>query len=486
MDYNEEKIQYSFQPVDQTPPQPAAPQPDASAQSPLLQAKQEIRRGKHTGLKLVALLAILAIVATVGSVALTRAIDAIEQQNLASQPAAPAIGEQDVADAPAEAAPAAPSKPYRLEATPLPETLPSNSGDKTLTPAQVYQMNIDAVCGIATEVTTNVWGQTSTDSCTGSGFVLTEDGYVVTNNHVVADATEGSVVVQLYSGEEYPAVIIGADSMSDVALLKIDATGLPTVTLGDSDQLEVGELLEAIGNPLGELTFTMTVGYLSALDREINADGTPINMFQTDAAINAGNSGGPLFDMNGNVVGVTSAKVSGMSSNGVSIEGLGFAIPINDVLRVVYDLQQYGRVRGRAYLGITLQDLDAEVAKIYNLPSGPQIVTVTPGSCSEKAGLQPQDIIIQFEDAEIGSYTDLTAALRDQKAGDTVTVRIYRAGAELDVTLTLDERPDEATIDQAEQEANAGLQDPSSEDAYGDYDDFDDFEDFFEDYGFGN
>ncbi len=494
MDHNEERIQYSFQPVDQTPPQPQAqqpyaPQPEADAASPLIQAKAEIRRGRHTGVKIVALLAVLAIVATVGSVALTRAIEAIEKQNLATQPDAAAMGEQDVADVPQDvpaSSPAQSDAPYRLESTPLPETLPSNAGNKTLTPAQVYQMNIDAVCGIATEVTTNVWGQTSNKSCAGSGFVLSEDGYVITNNHVVANATKGSVVVRLYSGEEYPATVVGADSMSDVALLKIEATGLPTVTLGDSDQLEVGEMLEAIGNPLGELTFTMTVGYLSALDREINADGTPINMIQTDAAINAGNSGGPLFDMNGNVVGVTSAKISGLSSSGVSIEGLGFAIPINDVLRVVYDLQQYGRVRGRAYLGITLQDLDSNVAKIYNLPAGPQIVTVTEGSCAEKAGLQPQDIIIRFEDTEIGSYTDLTAALRDKKAGDTVTMRIFRAGAEVDLTITLDERPDEATVDQTEQDANSALQDepviPSNgsiEDYYGD------FEDFFGEFGFG-
>lgn len=362
MDHYDEKMNYSFEPV-----APETPQP------PLEQAKEEIRRsGKHTGLKIAALLAAVAIVAGVGGSALTKAIDAIGQKNLAEQESSASVGamaEQSVEqEQPAAQKPQADAS-YRLERTPLPETLKSNEGDKALTPAQVYKMNIGAVCGISTQVTASLWGVETTGVCTGSGFVLTADGYIVTNNHVVADADEGTVVVQFYSGEEYPAVIIGTDSMNDVALLKIEAEGLQTVTVGDSDEVEVGETVEAIGNPLGDLTFTMTAGYISALDREIDADGTPINMLQTDAAINSGNSGGPLFDMNGNIIGVTTAKVSGTTDSGVSIEGLGFAIPINDVLRVVYDLQQYGRVRGRAYLGVTLQNLDAEVAEIYSLPS---------------------------------------------------------------------------------------------------------------------
>ena len=417
MDNYDEKLNYSFEPADPAPAEPA---------QPLQQAKEEIRRsGRHTGLKIAALLTVVAIVAAAGGYALKQAIDALGQKNLAEQQTSvDAMAEQTVEPEPAAETAAQPTDDkgaYRLERRPLPDTLPSNDTGKTLTPTQVYQMNVGAVCGIATQVTTNVWGQTTTSACTGSGFVLTEDGYIVTNNHVVADASEGSIVVQLYSGEEYPAAIVGTDSMNDVALLKIEAEGLQTVTIGDSDQIEVGETVEAIGNPLGELTFTMTAGYISALDREITPDRTPINMLQTDVAINAGNSGGPLFDMDGNVIGMTTAKVSGTTESGVSIEGLGFAIPINDVMRVVYDLQLYGRVLGRAYLGVTLQDLDSEVAATYNLPAGPQIVTVTEGSCAETAGLQPRDIILQFEDREISSFTDLSAALAKQKAGDTVT-----------------------------------------------------------------
>lgn len=459
MDNYDEKLNYSFEPADPAPAEPA---------QPLQQAKEEIRRsGRHTGLKIAALLAAVAIVAAAGGYALKQAIAALGEKNLAGQQTSvDAMAEQTVEPEPAAETAAQPTDDkgaYRLERRPLPDTLPSNDTGKTLTPTQVYQMNVGAVCGIATQVTTNVWGQTTTSACTGSGFVLTEDGYIVTNHHVIADADEGTVVVQFYSGEEYPAAIVGTDSMNDIALLKIEAKGLQTVTVGDSDEVEVGETVEAIGNPLGDLTFTMTAGYISALDREIDADGTPINMLQTDAAINSGNSGGPLFDMNGNIIGVTTAKVSGTTETGVTIEGLGFAIPINDVLRVVYDLQQYGRVRGRAYLGVTLQNLDAEVAEIYGLPSGPQVVTVTEGSCSEKAGLQPHDIILEFDGREINAYSDLVSALSKHRAGDTVKLKLYRAGAEIEVTLTLDERPGEEEINEAEQQAQEELEGQSGQ-----------------------
>lgn len=325
------------------------------------------------------------------------------------------------------------------------------------------KLTIQQVYAAVNPATVLVVAEMGEKASIGTGVILTEDGYIVTNHHVVADADEGTVVVQFYSGEEYPAAIVGTDSMNDIALLKIEAEGLQTVTVGDSDEVEVGETVEAIGNPLGDLTFTMTAGYISALDREIDADGTPINMLQTDAAINSGNSGGPLFDMNGNIIGVTTAKVSGTTETGVTIEGLGFAIPINDVLRVVYDLQQYGRVRGRAYLGVTLQNLDAEVAEIYGLPSGPQVVTVTEGSCSEKAGLQPHDIILEFDGREINAYSDLVSALSKHRAGDTVKLKLYRAGAEIEVTLTLDERPGEEEINEAEQQAQNELEGQSGQ-----------------------
>ena len=295
----------------------------------------------------------------------------------------------------------------------------------------------------------------------GSGVIISKDGYVVTNNHVVEGAT--SVTVKLYNGDEYDAEIVGTDEMNDVALLKIDATGLQAVTIGDSDQIEVGEEVIAIGNPLGELTFTMTAGVVSALDREINTDGKPINMLQTDVAINSGNSGGPLFDMNGNVIGITSAKYSGSTSSGASIEGISFAIPINDALRVIYDLQQYGRVTGRAYLGVTVRDLDGTTASTYGLPTGPMIQSVEAGGCAEKAGLQQGDIIIGFNGSEIASYTDLVAALNKLKAGDTATITVFRAGAQVEASITLDERPTDDEITAREQAQNEQSQQDNSQ-----------------------
>lgn len=349
---------------------------------------------------------------------------------------------------------------------------------KVLTPSEVYAQNVNSTVGITTSITTNYFGYQTTGAAAGSGFILTADGYILTNYHVVESSD--SIKVTTYDGTSYDAQLIGYDESNDIAVLKIDATDLTPVVLGDSDTLNVGDSVVAIGNPLGELTFTMTAGYISALDREITPDRTPINMLQTDVAINAGNSGGPLFDMDGNVIGMTTAKVSGTTESGVSIEGLGFAIPINDVMRVVYDLQLYGRVLGRAYLGVTLQDLDSEVAATYNLPAGPQIVTVTEGSCAETAGLQPRDIILQFEDREISSFTDLSAALAKQKAGDTVTLKIYRAGAELEITLTLDERPGESEIDATEQQAQAELEGQTAPDT--DIPDFGGFEGYGYDY----
>lgn len=356
-------------------------------------------------------------------------------------------------------------------------TVTVDSG-KEMTAAEVYAANVNSTVGITTSITTNYWGFQTTSAAAGSGFILTEDGYILTNYHVVENSN--SITVAMYNGDTYDATLIGYDESNDVAVLKVDAEGLSPVVLGDSDNLNVGDSVVAIGNPLGELTFTMTAGYISALDREITPDRTPINMLQTDVAINAGNSGGPLFDMDGNVIGMTTAKVSGTTESGVSIEGLGFAIPINDVMRVVYDLQRYGRVLGRAYLGVTLQDLDSEVAATYNLPAGPQIVTVTEGSCAETAGLQPRDIILQFEDREISSFTDLSAALAKQKAGDTVTLKIYRAGAELEITLMLDERPGESEIDATEQQAQAELEGQTAPDT--DIPDFGGFEGYGYDY----
>ena len=443
----DEERNFTIEPEDEPPAQSEYTQPDYIPewkQPTQPEEPEEPKKKRRTWLKITALLLALAIVASLGRALLRSAINGLAAHNASGDSAQPAADASGAASAPESA-----GEPYQRELTPLPETLPTYDSGKTLTAQEVYGINVDAVCGIATEVTTNVFGQTASTAVVGSGFVLTEDGYVVTNNHVV-EGTD-NVSVKLHDGSTYPAEVVGGDSLSDVALLKIEAEGLSHVAVGDSDAIAVGEGCIAIGNPLGELTFTMTGGYVSALPREINISGKPISMFQTDAAINAGNSGGPLFDMAGNVIGITSAKISGITGSGASIEGVGFAIPINEALRVVYDLQEYGYVRGRAFLGVTVKELDAATADTYGLPVGPIVQSVVADSCADKAGIAVKDIILAFNGRNVKTYTQLMSALNKCSAGDEVTLHIYRAGAELDVTLTLDERPEEQTVRNVEQ-----------------------------------
>lgn len=440
----DEERNFTIEPEDEPPAQSEYTQPDYIPEWTQPTQPEEPKKKRRTWLKITALLLALAIVASLGRALLRSAINGLAAHNASGDSAQPAADASGAASAPESA-----GEPYQRELTPLPETLPTYDSGKTLTAQEVYGINVDAVCGIATEVTTNVFGQTASTAVVGSGFVLTEDGYVVTNNHVV-EGTD-NVSVKLHDGSTYLAEVVGGDSLSDVALLKIEAEGLSHVAVGDSDAIAVGEGCIAIGNPLGELTFTMTGGYVSALPREINISGKPISMFQTDAAINAGNSGGPLFDMAGNVIGITSAKISGITGSGASIEGVGFAIPINEALRVVYDLQEYGYVRGRAFLGVTVKELDAATADTYGLPVGPIVQSVVADSCADKAGIAVKDIILAFNGRTVQTYTQLMSALNKCSAGDEVTLRIYRAGAELDVTLTLDERPEEQTVRNVEQ-----------------------------------
>ena len=312
-----------------------------------------------------------------------------------------------------------------------------------MTPGAVYQKNVESVVLItATVRATSMFGQTTTGKSTGSGFVLTADGYVVTNHHVVDGAT--GVTVTTHSGIEYAAKVIGSDSTNDVALLKIEEdVTLQAVTVGSSDALRVGDQVIAIGNPLGELTSTLTVGYVSAKERKVTTDGTSINMIQTDAAINSGNSGGPLFNSNGEVVGITTAKYSGSSSSGASIEGIGFAIPIDDVMPLVDDLMNYGYIN-TAYLGVMVSDVDASTASYYGLPLGAYVQEVTKGYCAEKAGVQAKDIIVALGSYKVEGFNDLVKALRKFKAGETTTITVFRSGQERILTITLDEKPQTA------------------------------------------
>ena len=312
-----------------------------------------------------------------------------------------------------------------------------------LSPAQVYAANVGSVVGISSTIQTNSFYGSSTGTATGSGFILTEDGYVITNCHVIDGAT--AVSVTTHDGTEYPAQIIGSDATNDVAVLKVEATGLQAVTLGSSDSLITGDMVVAIGNPLGTLSATQTVGYVSGKDRDVTTDGSIISMIQTDAAINSGNSGGPLFNTNGEVVGITTAKYSGTTGSGASIEGIGFAIPIDDVKGIISDLIDYGYVTG-AYLGVTVQDTDSASASAFGLPTGAYVTRVEPGSAAANAGIQPKDMIIQLGDTKITGITTLTRALRNYKAGDTTTITIIRSGNQMELAITLDEKPQASAV----------------------------------------
>ncbi len=325
------------------------------------------------------------------------------------------------------------------------------SADGSLTPSQVYAQNADAVVLVLNTATYSYFGQTGTSTSSGSGFIISADGYVLTNYHVVADAT--SLSVTLADGTKHTAAMIGGDETNDVALIKIEGDSFPYVSIGSSDDLIVGDQVVCIGNPLGELTNSLTVGYISAKDREVTTDGTEITMMQTDVAINSGNSGGPLFNMKGEVVGITTAKYSGSSSSGATIEGIGFAIPINDAMALVSDLKEFGYVKG-AYMGVTISDMDSQtatLAEVYGLPVGPIIQSVEEGGAAAHAGIQTGDIVVKLDDTDISTVTELTRTLRNYEPGDTATIQVYRSGSTLNLTITFDEKP-ATTTDSAVQE----------------------------------
>ena len=308
-----------------------------------------------------------------------------------------------------------------------------------LTPGQVYEQNVQAVVAISNQsLKTNLFGQVSETASSGSGFIISADGYVVTNYHVVSGATTLKVIT--WDEQEHDATLIGGDANNDLAVLKIEGADLPYVQIGSSDAMAVGDQVAAIGNPLGELTSTLTVGYISATDRAVNTDGSYINMLQTDAAINSGNSGGPLFNMYGEVIGITTAKYSGTSNSGATIEGIGFAIPIDDVADMVDDLVTYGYITG-AYLGVMVQDVNAEAANMYGFPLGAYVVDVNVGSCAQEAGIKKKDIITNLGGYDITSIADLTRALRHFEADQKTTISVYRSGQEVHMEITLDEKP---------------------------------------------
>ena len=355
-------------------------------------------------------------------------------------------------------------------------------GQTKMDPATVYASVVNSAVSINCSATsTNIFGQQTQTASSGSGFIITEDGYVVTNYHVVSGAS--SVQVTLYNGDTYDATVIGGDSDYDVAVLKINASGLQPVTLGESADVNVGDTVLAIGNPLGELTFSMSQGIVSSCDRAINVDGTPFNMIQVDCSINPGNSGGPLVNLYGEVVGIVSAKYSSYSST--TVEGLGFAIPISDVRSIITDIMENGAVTDKAYMAITAGTMNEQMAAQFNIDvtEGVFVYSVVEGGAGEKAGLRLGDVITKMGDKTLTSRQDLSAAMKGYRAGDTVTLTVYRGGQYIEVELTFDAQPQNtgSEEDNTQSSGNNGGNGGSGQ-MPGNWDNWQDFYNYF----FGN
>ena len=319
--------------------------------------------------------------------------------------------------------------------TAIAETAKVDTGE-LLTGAQVFAANVNSTVGITTSITTNFWGYSTTSAASGSGIVLTDNGYILTNYHVIEDSQ--SVTVSTYDGASYDASVVGFDQSNDIAVLKVDAEGLSPAVLGKSGDLSVGDQVVAIGNPLGELTFTMTQGIVSALDRDVTlSSGSSMKLIQTDCAINSGNSGGALFNMYGEVVGITNAKFSS-SSSGASIDNIGFAIPIDSVRGIIESIIEKGYV-SKPYIGVTIAPVSEE-SKSYGLPAGVAVQSVVDGSPAAEAGLQVYDIITAVNGTPVTANSDLTEAVGSSLPGDVLEFEVYRQGETLKISVTVGEK----------------------------------------------
>ena len=325
---------------------------------------------------------------------------------------------------------------------------------KLMNAAQVYEKNVNSTVGITTEITTNWWGYQSTSAAAGSGFILTEDGYILTNEHVIEDAN--TITVAMYDGTTYPATLVGYDVSNDIAVLKIDAEGLTPVTLGDSDAMKVGDEVVAIGNPLGELTFSLTKGNVSALNRAVTlSSNVTMNLIQTDTAINSGNSGGALFNMYGEVVGITNAKYSSSGYSGqASIDNIGFAIPINSVREIVTSIIEKGYI-STPYIGVTVDNVSEE-SQNYGMPQGAAIRSVEEDSPAQAAGLKANDIVTAVNGETITTYKELAEFITGSEVGDKLELTVYRRGETLTITVTVGERTQSALPNQQSGQQQSG------------------------------
>ena len=337
---------------------------------------------------------------------------------------------------------------------------------KVMTAAEIYAANVNSTVGITTEVTTNYFGYTTTTPASGSGFILTEDGYIVTNYHVIENST--SVSVALYDGSTYDAKIVGYDDSNDIAVLKIEATGLTPVILGDSSQMYVGDQVLAIGNPLGELTFSLTGGLISALNRQITLDNLYLDLIQTDCAINSGNSGGPLFNMYGEVIGITNAKYSSSGSSSIaSIDNIAFAIPINNVKTIITSIIENGYY-AKPYIGVSISDLGSDYHG-FGLPEGAVIRAVQEDSPAQEAGLQTNDIVTHVNGEEVKTATEFKKKITNSSVGDVLTLTVYRQGETIELQVTVGEQQTTTTTETTAQPQQQQPQQQMPQDNYEDY-----------------
>ncbi len=317
-----------------------------------------------------------------------------------------------------------------------PLTLSMASGDEAeMSIPDVVDKTAASVVEITTEyVTTSQYMQQYITSGAGSGVIITEDGYILTNNHVIKDAT--SITVTLRSGESYPAELVGLDEDLDIALVKIDASSLTPATIGSSSDLRVGESIIAIGNPLGQLGGSVTDGIISALDRSISIEGTTMSLMQLSISINPGNSGGGLFDMSGSLVGIVNAK-----SSGDNIEGIGFAIPIDDVLPILDQLRQYGYITGRPAIGVTMIDISSpQMAWMYRVDEiGTYVYSVTENSPAYQGGLRAGDLIVSIDGTSIESASQAKEMIQSKSVGDEMTFVVKRGSQQVTLTITVGE-----------------------------------------------
>ena len=431
--HTEERYTYSVSGEYTPPPHSNLPQPQYYYQppfSPAPPAPQKQKKSNFTTLVFVLCLVCTLLAGSFGGVA---GYLLFQDGNIPQETS-------ELADLPS-ATPGATDTPLVSPEHPSTPITPVKNSDglPALTVQEIFAAGDPSTVAIATQTTTNVFGQPVSQASAGSGFIISEDGYIITNYHVIDGATE--MKAMLNDGTEYRATLVGGDEISDIAVLKIDAKGLKKVELGDSDSVSVGDQVVAIGNPLGELANTLTVGYVSAKERDINIDQYPRSMLQTDASVSPGNSGGPLFNIYGQVIGVVSAKTVASG-----VEGIGFAIPINEAADIATSLIEHGYVSGRPYVGIGYEEITQTISQFYNLPTGLYVTSVEPGSAAEAAGLAQGDVITKLDDYTIASAADMYAAKLEYKAGDTVTLTVVRGAEELKLTLTFGEqKPAEQT-----------------------------------------